>query len=79
MRWGAFFNISFEPQLIKSPNLVLIDISKHSNFVESYEQFWRTRAKFQVLFNLTNYVKISVFPVFEKVNKGQLKMVNVNY
>ena len=87
MRRGAFFNISFEPQLDNSPNLVLIDISKHNNFEESYEQFWWTRAKFQVLFNLatcsnhsiTNCVKIPVFPFFEKVNKGQLKMVNVNY
>ena len=28
---------------------------------------------------MTNYVKIPVFCFFEKVNKGQLKMVNVNY
>ena len=48
---------------------------------------WRTRAKFQVLLNLatysnysiTSYVKISVFHFFEKVKKGQLKMVNVTY
>ena len=47
---------------------------------------WRTGAKFQALFNLatcsnysiTNYVKIPVFHIFEKVNKGQLKMVNVS-
>ena len=46
-----------------------------------------TGAKFQVLFNLancsnystTNYVKIPVFHFLEKVKKGQLKMVNVNY
>ena len=43
---------------------------------------WRTRAKFQILFNLatcsnysiTNYVKIPVFDFFfEKVNNGHLK------
>ena len=42
---------------------------------------------FQVLFNLamcynysiTNYVKIPVFHFLEKVNKGESKMVNVNY
>ena len=48
---------------------------------------WRTGAKFQSLFNLatyfnhsiTNYVKSPVFDFFEKVIKGELKMVNVNY
>ena len=35
MRQGAFFNISFEQQLIKSPNL----ISKGNNFQESFKQF----------------------------------------
>ena len=48
---------------------------------------WRTGARFQVFFNLeaypnysiTNYVKITVFHSFEKVNKRQLKMINVNY
>ena len=48
---------------------------------------WRSGAKFQVLFNLatgsnysvTDYVKIPAFNFFEKVNKGQLKMVNANY
>ena len=49
--------------------------------------FWttcRTGAKLQVLSNLatfkysiTSYVKIPVFHFFEKVKKGQLKMVNV--
>ena len=52
--------------------------------------FWtilRTGAKFEAFFNLatcsnysiTNYIKIPVFDFFEKVNKGQLKMANVNY
>ena len=48
---------------------------------------WRIGAKFQGLFNIatcfnyliTSYVKISVFQFFERVNKGLLKMVNVNY
>ena len=42
---------------------------------------------FQALFSLTtsfnysktNYVDFPVFQFFKKVNKGQLKMVNVNY
>ena len=42
---------------------------------------------FQALFNLatcynystTNYVKILVFLFMEKVNKGQLTMVKLNY
>ena len=46
---------------------------------------WRTGAKLQVLSNLatcfkysiSSYVKIPVFHSFEKVKKGQLKMVNV--
>ena len=40
-----------------------------------------TGAKFQDLFNfsITNYVKFPVFHVFEKMNKGQLKIVKVNY
>ena len=48
---------------------------------------WRTGSKFQFLFNvatyynysITNSVKILLFHFFEKVNKGQLKIVNVNY
>ena len=48
---------------------------------------WRTGAKFQVLFNLVtcsnysiiNYAKIPVFYFFEKVNKGHLKILNINY
>ena len=48
---------------------------------------WETGARFQDLFNLatcpnysiTKYAKIPVFRFFEKVNKGQLKMVYVNH
>ena len=48
---------------------------------------WETGTRFQVLFNLatcpnysiTKYAKIPVFHFFEKVNKGQLKMVYVNH
>ena len=48
---------------------------------------WKTGVRFQVLFNLptcsnysiTKYAKIPVFHFFEKVNKGQLKMVYVNH
>ena len=52
--------------------------------------FWticRIGARFQVLFNLVTYpsywvtdsVKIPVFDFFEKLNKGQSKMVNINH
>ena len=60
MRQCAFLNISFEPQLIKSPNLgtgtrfqVLFNFATCSNY------------------SVTNYAKIPVFHFFEKVNKGQ--------
>ena len=64
----------------------LIDINKGNDFQESFEQFGG-RATFQVLFNLaacsnyliTNYIKIPVFDLFEKVNKGQLKRASFNY
>ena len=50
-------------------------------------KIWRTGDKFQDFFNLAtcsnysinNYDKIPVFHYFEKVNKGRLKMLNVNY
>ena len=38
VRQGAFLNISFQPHLIKSPNLAT-DKSKGDNFQESFEQF----------------------------------------
>ena len=52
-----------------------------------FQTIWIIGAKFQVTFYLTtcsyylitNYVKIPVFYFFENVNKGHLKMVNVNY
>ena len=48
---------------------------------------WRTGGKFWALFNLgscssysiTNYVKILMFQFFGKVNRGNLKIVDVNY
>ena len=48
---------------------------------------WRTGATFCVLFNsatysnysITSHVTIPMFHFFEKVNRRQLKMVNVNY
>ena len=65
-----------------------IDRSKQGQiFSGIFWTIWRTGAKSQVLFSLatysnystTNYAKIPVFQFFEKVNKGQLKMVNVSY
>ena len=62
----------------------LTDISKGNNFQESFEQFGGlglSSRSFSSCFNysVTSYVKIPVFRFFEKVNKRQLKMVNVNY
>ena len=64
-----------------------IDRCKQAKYFS--ETFWtilRTGAKFQALFNLptyfnysiTNCVKILVFHFFGKLNKGQLKMINVS-
>ena len=60
---------------------------QEQQFLRIFRTIWRTGTKFQVLFNLaicsnysmTIYVKIPVFHYFEKVNKWQLKMVNVYY
>ena len=65
----------------------LIDINKENNFPEFFEQFGGLGQSSRFFFNLatwsnysiTNYVKIPVFRFFVKVNKGRLKMVNVNY
>ena len=48
---------------------------------------WRIWAKFQALFSSTtcsihsinNYTKFPEFHFFERVNKGELKIVNINY
>ena len=58
-----------------------IDISPGNNFQKSFEQFGG------VAFNLTTcsnywmatYIKIPMFHIFAKVNKGHLKMVNFYY
>ena len=65
-----------------------INRSKKRQYFSGF--FWtigRTGARFQVLFNLaicsnyliTNYATMPVFWFFEKLYKGQLKMVHVNY
>ena len=54
-------------------------------FSGSFWTIWRTGAKLQALFNLvtcsnysmTNYVKFPVFHFVERVNKRELKMVNI--
>ena len=59
---------------------------KRQYFSEIFWTIWRTGAKFQVLFNLatcsnysvTNYVEFPFFHFFERVNKGVLKVVNIN-
>ena len=56
-------------------------------FPEIFWTIWRTAAKFQAHFNLatcsnysvTNYVKFPVFNFFERVNKLELEIVNINY
>ena len=65
----------------------LVDRHKEGQyFSEISWTIWRTRAKFQALFNLatcsnysiTSYVMFPVFHFFERVNKGELKMVNIS-
>ena len=64
----------------------MIYIRKDNHFQESFKKIRWARAKFQFPFNLVtctdysiiNYIMILVFHIFEKVNKGDLKMVNVN-
>ena len=85
---GCIFEFMFWTKTHKVTKLdQTINTWKGNNFKEPSEQFGRLALfKFQVLFNLatysnyslTNYVKIPVFYFFEKVNKGQLKMVNVH-
>ena len=56
-------------------------------FSQIFWTIWWTGAKFQTLFSLaacsnfsiTSYVKFPVFHFFEKTNKGELRMVNINY
>ena len=65
----------------------LIYISKGNNFQESFGQFGGLGLSPRPFFNLatcsnysiTNYVKITVFHFFEKVNKWHFKMSNINY
>ena len=92
---GAFLNIYLlNHNSLSRETWPLIDINKGNNFQEFFEQFgglgqssFQFRSFSKVFFSLancsnysiTNYVKIPVFHFFEKVNKGQLKMVNVNY
>ena len=66
--------------------LCLIDITKRNNFQESFEQLGGLGLSASLFnlgtcsnYSLTNYVKIPMFHFLEKVNEGQLKMVNVNY
>ena len=55
-------------------------------FLLIFWTIWETGARFQALFNLTTcpnystkYPKIPVFRFFEKVHKGQLKMIYVSH
>ena len=84
-RQGAFLNISFEPQLIKFPNLAN-SYNNRNNFQECFEDFGRLglssrsisiQQPAQLLKN--QLCQDSSVSIFEKVNKGQLKMVNLNY
>ena len=85
MRQGAFLNILFELQLFNPRSL--INYKQGQYFSKIFKTIWRTRAKFQVLFNsatcsnysITNYVTFPVFNFFEIVNKGELKIVNIIY
>ena len=58
---------------------------KVHNFQESFEQVGELGLSYSFNlatysnFSITNYVKIPVSHFFEKANKGDLKIVNVNY
>ena len=59
---------------------------QRQQFSGIFSPIWKTGTKFQVLFNLATCPNYSItsmsrfsVPFFENVNKGQLKMVNVNY
>ena len=81
MRQGVFLNISFEPPLIKSPGQ-LIGISKDNIFLKSFERFGGlglSCKSFSIYPLLQLLVKIPGFHFFKNGNKGQLKVVNVNY
>ena len=64
----------------------LIEINKAKNFQHSFGHL-KDWDKLQVLFilatcsncSITIYVKIPLFRFFEKANKVQLKMININY
>ena len=78
-----FDNISFEPQLINSQTLP-IDRYKQRNIVfrnllHNFKDWGFSNLATCSNYSITSYVKISVFHFFEKVNKGQLKLVNVNH
>ena len=54
-------------------------------FSEIFRVIWKTGAKFQAplnlatsfIYSITYYVKFTVFQFFERVNKGELKIVNI--
>ena len=54
---------------------------------EIFWMIWRTGAKFKTFSNLVtcfnysinNHVKFPLFHFFQRMNKGELKMVNINY
>ena len=56
-------------------------------FQESFEQFGGLWLRFRPFFSLptcsnysiTNYVDFPVFQTFKRMNKGQLRMININY
>ena len=79
----TFWNTTHYPQQTWS-----IDRCKQGQyFSEIFWLIWRFVVEFQALtklatcsnYLLTNYVKFSVFHSFEKVNKGELKIANINY
>ena len=79
---GCILNISFEPQLTKSPNLANWQILTRAIIFRNCLTIWRL-GPFHLAtcsnYSITSYDQIPVFHYFEKVNKGHLKMVNVKY
>ena len=79
MRQGASLNISFDPQLVKSPNLAIDRCEQEEWFSGTFWRVWRIGTRFQVLFDLAfcsnysiaNHAKIPMFHFFFFFWKGK--------
>ena len=88
MRQGCIFEYIFVTTTHQVTKLgILVDISKGNNFLESFEPFGRLGLSSRSPFPFSNLLQLlsnqlcqdSSVSFFEKVNKGHLKMINVNF